>query len=76
MRTALSILLMLAVAATLALFAGINAGTITLFWPPHRVDLSLNLFFLLLAAAFFLIHFSLRGISALLAIPHQARRWR
>ncbi len=76
MRTALSILLMLALAATLALFAGTNAGTITLFWPPHRVDLSLNLFFLLLAAAFLLIHFSLRGISALLAIPHQARRWR
>ena len=76
MRTALAILMMLAVAAALALFAGDNQGTITLFWPPHRIDLSLNLFFLVLAAAFLLVHFSLRGISALLAIPHQARRWR
>jgi HemY protein len=76
MRTALAILMMLAVAAALALFAGDNQGTITLFWPPHRIDLSLNLFFLVLVAAFALIHFSLRGISALLAIPHQARRWR
>ena len=76
MRTALAILMMLSVAAALALFAGNNQGTITLFWPPHRIDLSLNLFFVLAAAAFFLIHFSLRGISALLAIPHQARRWR
>ena len=76
MRAALAILMMLAVAAALALLAGNNQGTLTLFWPPHRVDLSLNLFFVLLAAAFFLIHFSLRGISALLAIPRQARRWR
>jgi hypothetical protein len=27
----------------IALFAGNNPGTVTLFWPPHRVDLSLNL---------------------------------
>ena len=76
MRTALAILMMLAVAAALALFAGNNPGTITLFWPPHRIDLSLNLFVVVAVAAFLLIHFSLRGVSALLAIPHQARRWR
>lgn len=76
MRTALVILLMLAVAAALALFAGNDPGTITLFWPPYRIDLSLNLFLLALAAVFGLVHFSLRGLAALLAIPNQARKWR
>ena len=31
----------------LALFAGDNEGTVTVFWPPHRVDLSVNLALLL-----------------------------
>lgn len=76
MRTALAILMMLAIAAALALFAGNDPGTVTLFWPPYRVDLSLNLFLLALVAIFGLVHFALRGLAALLAIPNQARKWR
>ena len=30
-------------AVALALFTGDNDGTVTVFWPPHRVDLSVNL---------------------------------
>ena len=47
MRIALSILTLFAIAVAVALLAGNNQGTITLFWPPYRVDLSLNLVLLL-----------------------------
>ncbi len=76
MRTLLSILMLFAVAVALALVAGNNQGTVTLFWPPHRVDMSLNLVLLGVLAAFLVLHFALRGLAALFAMPQQARRWR
>jgi HemY protein len=60
----------------IALFAGNNQGTVTVFWPPHRVDLSLNLVLLLLFAAFVLLHAALGALAALFDLPRQALRWR
>jgi len=76
MRAALWLLALFGIAAAVALFAGNNQGTITVFWPPWRVDLSLNLVLLLLFAAFLLLYAALRGLSALFALPRQARQWR
>lgn len=76
MRTALWFLGLFGVAVAVALFAGNNQGTITIFWPPYRVDLSLNLVLLLLALLFVLLHVALRSLSALFAMPGLARRWR
>ncbi|GAC1539750.1 MAG: heme biosynthesis protein HemY [Ramlibacter sp.] len=76
MRAALWLLVLFAVAAAGALFAGNNQGTVTLFWPPYRLDMSLNLVLLLLAAAFLLLHAALRALSALFDLPRQALRWR
>lgn len=76
MRAVLWLLALFAVAVASALFAGNNHSTVTLYWYPHRIDLSLNMFVLLLALAFFALHVSLRALSGLLSIPHQARRWR
>jgi HemY protein len=76
MRAALWLLVLFAVAAAVALFAGNNQGTVTVFWPPYRVDLSLNLVLLLLVAAFLLLHTALRALSALFDLPRQALRWR
>ena len=76
MRIALSILTLFAIAVAVALLAGNNQGTITLFWPPYRVDLSLNLVLLLLVALFVVLHVALRALAALFAIPAEARRWR
>lgn len=76
MRAALWLLALFAIAAAVALFAGNNQGTITVFWPPWRVDLSLNLVLLLLAGAFVLLHGALRALSALFSLPVQARQWR
>jgi HemY protein len=49
---------------------------VTLFWPPYRVDLSLNLMLLVLVAAFALLHFALKALSVVASLPRQARRWR
>jgi len=76
MRAALWLLALFAVAAAVALFAGNNQGTISVFWPPWRVDLSLNLVLLLLVGAFVLLHVALRAMSALFSLPVQARQWR
>ncbi len=76
MRAALWLLALFGFAAALALFAGNNQSTVTLFWPPWRVDLSLNLVLIALLAAFVLVHTALRGLSALFDLPKQAQRWR
>ncbi len=76
MRAALWLTALFAIAVASALFAGDNHATVTLFWSPHRVDLSLNLFLLLLAGSFVTLHLAMRALSALTNIPQQARRWR
>ena len=76
MRAALWLLALFAVAVATALFAGNNQSTLTLFWPPHRIDLSLNLVLMALVAAFVVLHLALRALSALFEMPVQARRWR
>jgi HemY protein len=76
MRAALWLLALFGVAVAVALFAGNNQGTVTVFWPPYRIDLSLNLVLLLLLAAFLFLHAALRALSALFDLPRQALRWR
>lgn len=76
MRAALWLLALFAIAVAIALFAGNNQGTVTLFWPPWRIDLSLNLVLLVLVGAFVLLHVALGALSALFDLPRQALRWR
>ncbi|MDO8249300.1 MAG: heme biosynthesis HemY N-terminal domain-containing protein [Rhodoferax sp.] len=76
MRAALWFLALFGMAVAIALFAGNNQGTITVFWPPYRIDLSLNLVVLLLALLFFTLHVALRALAALFAMPGHARSWR
>ena len=76
MRAALWLLALFAIAVAVALFAGTNQGTITVFWPPWRVDLSLNLVLLLLVGLFVLLYAALRALATLFDLPAQAHRWR
>ncbi len=76
MRAALWLVALFAVAVAVALFAGNNQAAVTLFWPPYRVDLSLNFVLLLVIGLFVLIHLALRGLAAVFSLPTQARRWR
>jgi HemY protein len=76
MRAALWLLILFGVAVAGALFAGNNQGSVTLFWPPYRIDLSLNLVLLMLVGAFLVVHTAIGAINALLDLPRQALRWR
>jgi HemY protein len=76
MKTLFWLLGVSAVAVLLALLMGYNVATVSVFWPPHRVDLSLNLALIGLLALFVLTHVALKAIGALRQLPTQARRWR
>jgi HemY protein len=76
MRAALWFVALFGVAVASALLAGGNQSTVTVFWAPHRVDLSLNLVLLALLVLFVVSHLAWRALSALFELPHQARRWR
>lgn len=76
MRAALWLIALFAVAVAAALFAGNNQSTVTWFWAPYRVDMSLNLAIVLVTLAFVLLYAALRALSVMLQMPQQARRWR
>ena len=76
MRAALWFMALFGIAVAVALFAGNNQAVVTVFWPPHRVDISFNLMMLLLAGMFLLLYLALRAASAVFALPVEARRWR
>lgn len=76
MRAILWFLALFGVAVALALFAGNNQGSISVFWPPWRLDLSVNLVLLLLLGSFVALHVALRAMAALLDLPGKARDWR
>ncbi len=76
MRAALWLLALFGVAVAAALFAGNNQGTITLYWPPYRIDLSLNMVVLLLVSTFVTVYAAMSALTALLNLPRQALRWR
>ncbi|MFG5778067.1 heme biosynthesis protein HemY [Comamonas sp. J-3] len=76
MRAALWLIGLFSIAVAAALFAGSNQGSVTLYWPPYRIDLSLNMVAVLLLLSFLLLYGALRGISVMFELPQQARRWR
>ena len=76
MRAALWLLALFAVAVATALIAGNNQAVVTVFWPPHRADVSFNLAMLVLLGVFLLLYVALRAMSAIFRLPIEARRWR
>ena len=65
MRATLWLVALFGVAVAVALFAGNNQSTVTVYWPPYRVDLSLNMVLLLLFGAFAVLHAALRALAAM-----------
>ena len=76
MRAAFWLLALFSIAAAAALFAGNNRAVVTIFWPPHRIDVSFNLMVLILVAIFTVLYVALRAMSAVVSLPLEARRWR
>lgn len=76
MRAALWFISLFGVASVLALFAKTNEATVSIFFPPHRLDMSLNLVLLGLLIFFVVSYLAIRAIRVLLALPGRARDWR
>lgn len=65
-----------AAAVAAALLVGKNPGTVSLYWPPYRVDVSFNLVLFLLLVFGGLLYGSLRAMAVLRELPRKARAWR
>ena len=76
MRWSLWLLARFGIAVAVALGLSMQAGTVTLFVPPYRLDMSLNLVVIGLLSSFVLLYAALRGLFSMFELPVQARRWR
>lgn len=76
MRIFIWLLALFAASIGLAVLARFNPGNVVLFYPPYRVDLSLN-FFLLLAALLFIVLYGLiNAVRAAQAMPARVAQYR
>jgi len=76
MRQVVWLLMMFAIAVLAASTLGANDGLVSIYWAPWRVDLSINVFVLLLLAAGFVGHVLTGAVSGLIDLPQRARQWR
>jgi HemY protein len=76
MRIFLWLLALFAAAISLAVLAHFNHGNVVLFYPPYRVDLSLNLFLVLLGLLFLLIYVVLKAIRITQQMPSRVAAYR
>lgn len=73
MRWIVWLLLVVSAAVGLALLMRFNHGNVALFWPPYRLDLSVNMTVLLLLVAFGIFHLLMLGLSKAIDLPSRVR---
>lgn len=76
MRSALWLTFLFAIAVIVALFANSNGGHITIYFPPYRLDTSLNLFIASILGTFIVSLLAWRTFAAVLDLPKQAAAYR
>jgi len=76
MRLLLWLVALMATAIGIAVTARFNPGNVVLFYPPHRIDMSLNLFVVLTALLFLLVYGLARAITATLNMPRRVAAYR
>lgn len=76
MRLFLYLIFLFASAIGLALAARYNVGNVVLFYPPYRVDLSLNFFLLALLLLFVSLYVALRTIRRVQRLPGRVIAYR
>jgi len=76
MRWLIWSILLFAAAVAVALLARVSVGNVAIFWPPYRVDASLNLVALSLVGGFVVFHLFLLGIRRALELPGRVREYR
>ena len=76
MRLLLWLVALMAAAIGIAVTARVNPGNVVLFYPPHRIDMSLNLFVVLLALLFLMLYGLARAIVSTLRMPDRVAAYR
>ncbi|MGZ5205346.1 MAG: heme biosynthesis HemY N-terminal domain-containing protein [Caldimonas sp.] len=76
MRLTIWFVLLFAVAVVAARTLGTNDGLVTFYWGGWRLDVSLNLFLLVLLGTCFLIVAVIQAVGTLVGLPRRAREWR
>ena len=76
MRGTIWFVLLFAVAVVAATTLGTNDGLVTFYWGAWRLDVSLNLFLLLLFGTCFLLVTLIQAVDSLTGLPRRAREWR
>ncbi len=76
MRIFLSLVIVFAAAIGLAVGARFNPGNVVFFYPPYRIDLSLNLFLLLAVLLFIALYFVLTALREARRLPRRVATYR
>ena len=76
MRFFLWLLTLFAAAIGLAVLARFNPGNVVFFYPPYRVDLSLNFFIITMVVLFALMFVIISTVRTTLAMPRRVEQYR
>ncbi|THC40774.1 heme biosynthesis protein HemY [Massilia sp. Mn16-1_5] len=76
MRLLLWLVALMAAAIGIAVTARFNPGNVVFFYPPHRIDMSLNLFVVLIALLFLVLYGVARAVNATLRMPERVAAYR
>ena len=76
MRLLLWLVALMAAAIGIAVTARFNPGNVVFFYPPHRIDLSLNLFVVLTLLLFVVVYVLARAVRATLDMPAKVAEYR
>ncbi|MBW8846003.1 MAG: heme biosynthesis protein HemY [Burkholderiales bacterium] len=76
MRLVIWLVLIFVAAAVAALTLGSNLGLVSFYRGGWRLDMSLNLFLLLLVGSCFALVTAIQAVEALTTLPKRAREWR
>ncbi|MGI4842505.1 MAG: heme biosynthesis protein HemY [Janthinobacterium lividum] len=76
MRLLLWLVALMAGAIGIAVTARFNPGNVVLFYPPHRLDMSLNLFVVLLVLLFLVAYGLVRAVKSTLKMPQRVAAYR
>ncbi|KAF1040325.1 MAG: hypothetical protein GAK35_03520 [Herbaspirillum frisingense] len=76
MKILLWLLTLFASAIGLAVLARFNPGNVVLFYPPYRIDLSLNFFIFVVLAAFLAIYVVIRAVRLTQKLPGRVIAYR
>lgn len=76
MRLLLWLVVLMAGAIGIAVTARFNPGNVVVFYPPYRIDLSLNFFLLLAAMSFVALFMLVQAIRSTMAMPARVAAYR